>query len=937
MKLFKSILILFLVLSTFTIHAQRGETIAKKVNAKEELKVNGTTINGISTDSTFTGASHSKLVTEKAIKDYINNNNKTLYNSNDTIQGGKVMPINQGGFVVKPRFEQANGQLVEDTELSMGASSFELNGRASFNSSFPRFKGSSSSSYIRMTLDSSENIGVKLESLTDPLLITTNGLKLSNYGTGTFTGTLTRLIGTDADGDIIEVDPNNLSGSTEISDDVTITGDGSSGSPFKVDSTKISTVYQLSEKEKKADAAVSTNASFYSTNYNGVDSYTEFDQDYTLSSDGDYVQWKSKISALNGFNALGMLGKSGFGNIIGFGSSTAIYIRDINNAWLTTSGQVGNINDGNYHNFKVSWENGVIRIYVDELLTQDNIPQGTVVLRSVGNTYNSSNPFLGEITNIKFQAGSNFREIKCPYFLSDKVVNSFKTQLVDLGVGYISDSIQNEIELSTLAKGYLDEFIIGNEFAYTYFNGTDSKVQFNQNYELDANGDYLEFIARASDFASFASLGITGSKESGGSNVIGFNSSSDFWIRQNNGGWLFFNGISDFRVYRKVKILVNGSNYELYVDDELKGTQAKADKLIINTVGNAYGATFAEFDIKNYKIVSASGNLSVDNFAVEYFLKDNISLKQDSSSTANAATVFGDCYVSYDTDGGFGTNGRFEIYSKFDGHNNKYVRFLLDHLTDSDDLQYYDVWRVTGASVYTFDGSSMVADNLTLLNSGESEFVYSRTGHDDFSGGSTHGDETLIFARFYIDDVQLTTAELSADFQLRKSSNFKLVQKSNMTEAPTGGVFAPGHPLEAVHFKETIFEDGNFKNTSRVIWQKTISDLNIVYRTLVSITQDATDKAYVDDLEERTFTGSSNTNELGIGNWIQYWNPSTGLSARITCTSNIYNDDSNIFVVDNVNYRKFYSDMCKRGTRLLTVNNGDVFLMETITAFDLKQ
>jgi hypothetical protein len=42
-----------------------------RVTARQALTVNGRTVNEISTDSTFSAASHSQVATAKAIKDYI--------------------------------------------------------------------------------------------------------------------------------------------------------------------------------------------------------------------------------------------------------------------------------------------------------------------------------------------------------------------------------------------------------------------------------------------------------------------------------------------------------------------------------------------------------------------------------------------------------------------------------------------------------------------------------------------------------------------------------------------------------------------------------------------------------------------------------------------------------------------------------------------------
>ncbi|MDG1315494.1 MAG: hypothetical protein P8P29_08240, partial [Flavobacteriaceae bacterium] len=86
------------------------------------------------------------------------------------------------------------------------------------------------------------NVGIGTTTPDRKLDIENGTLRLSDLGGGTFTGTETYLLGVEADGDVVEVDPSTLGGGgSAIADGNTIIGTGEIGDSLRVDTTVIAT------------------------------------------------------------------------------------------------------------------------------------------------------------------------------------------------------------------------------------------------------------------------------------------------------------------------------------------------------------------------------------------------------------------------------------------------------------------------------------------------------------------------------------------------------------------------------------------------------------------------------------------------------------------------------------------------------------------------
>lgn len=258
--------------------------------------------------------------------------------------------------------------------------------------------------------------------------------------------------------------------------------------------------------------------------------------------------------------------------------------------------------------------------------------------------------------------------------------------------------------------------------------------------------------------------------------------------------------------------------------------------------------------------------------------------------------------------------GLFTVYCRYSQNSQFYAAYRIGHVLNS--TIRADLWRIVGADLFKWNGTTMVNQSMELLTDSESEFVWREQGKTDFTGGY-HGDEYLTEAYFYINSVRLSS--LASAIPISPASDFWYIQKSNMIETDNVTVVN-----RCVHHKDTKFLAGGFTTKNRVIWSG-ITNVSIFYPGLVTVSHNQSGIVYNEDYSYQTTTAPavqvdffhSPGGAMNGQHEIKYFNPTTELgalvSSRITkavkgSTDNtaLYDSMSEIFVRDNVSYAKCY-------------------------------
>ena len=270
---------------------------------------------------------------------------------------------------------------------------------------------------------------------------------------------------------------------------------------------------------------------------------------------------------------------------------------------------------------------------------------------------------------------------------------------------------------------------------------------------------------------------------------------------------------------------------------------------------------------------------------------------------------------------------QFIVYCKLGNQNSlTYAGFKVIHLVTPVNKQ--DIWKITGADLYTFNGSIMSSAVINLLNPSESEFVYQQLGKPDHTGGY-HGDEVSTTASFFIDSVKLT--DLTTPFALKPCKDFWYVQLSDLLETNNTEGVPIADTTQANHYKKTWFKGGGYKTINRLKWL--IAGLNIqkAYTGIVTIAPAVSEKWQSESGIEITGTHLDSTGVHTVGETgsreICYYHTANKIGARVSskivkavngATDNTVAYDAGCFmdVWDNINYAKYYRILQSKTTSL---------------------
>lgn len=338
-----------------------------------------------------------------------------------------------------------------------------------------------------------------------------------------------------------------------------------------------------------------------------------------------------------------------------------------------------------------------------------------------------------------------------------------------------------------------------NMYTYEYEFPVGESIQ-GLNFVLNNTGDFVEFTGRASTPVVVNILRILGDNISN-RNSFGFYGSM-VRLRENitSGAWVEFTNVPTFEEYHKYKLQVNGSNWDLYVDDVLVDTRPKSAEFVIANIGNGYAQTLP-FWLMNDVVIRVGGVETIfKNFDL---LNPNI-IKTEINPTPEPVDSYADIYVSLNKTGYSGRD-LLTVYVKRESTNN-YVGIHIGHqLTPSTDG---DLYRILYAYEYSFNGNAMVqiGSNWTI-SSGESEFTTQIQGKSGHFGGA-HGRELHSLIKIFIDGVEKS---MDSSFALIPASSFFYVQKSNIINDDVNLT-----PLME-HYKRTDFNKGRYKTFNRVV------------------------------------------------------------------------------------------------------------------------
>ena len=159
----------------------------------------------------------------------------------------------------------------------------------------------------------------------------------------------------------------------------------------------------------------------YNSVYNGVDSFSTLDTDYTLDTTGDFVEFNAIFRDKSSSKAMGILGQPTTSNSsVGIFTNGQLYVRDSSSAWITQLGLLTSLAANTKFKIKLLWTATNIDVYLDGVF-QKSVTKGTVILNNVGSSYFF---FEGDVYNIKIShSGGTLKEIKTP-FLDNTVFNS---------------------------------------------------------------------------------------------------------------------------------------------------------------------------------------------------------------------------------------------------------------------------------------------------------------------------------------------------------------------------------------------------------------------------------------------------------------------------------------------------------------------------------
>lgn len=370
-------------------------------------------------------------------------------------------------------------------------------------------------------------------------------------------------------------------------------------------------------------------------------------------------------------------------------------------------------------------------------------------------------------------------------------------------------------------------------------------------------------------------------------------------------------GVNTFTNFDDI-IVANGSYIGFYTDSTAS---------IAVSLGSTNSSVFRTGDYSSGLSVTSTTGLMQFNVIVEDKYEEIDSLKEKTRYSG-----YEDFYYIFNANGNGVGAGVFTVYNRL--QNDKYVRYNIIREINLTDNVYVDYWRLAGAVVCIFNGTSF-EEYLVAITPQESEFVYRTVGSIDFTGGF-HGDEKVISALFFANDVLIDTGTST---QLKGCNSFYYIIKSTTHEAPTSSGHNPLHPVEAIHTKITKIREGGYSVKNIVEWQKSVV-LSQFYSGICSVSRDVSSFAYSDkDYTLRNLDTESNL--LLGGSGVRLYNAINNETvSAILCTSKVIEgygkliDSEQVMDIrDNglpLQYKKYYRGIPSD----VSTSEGDIFISE---------
>lgn len=674
----------------------------------------------------------------------------------------------------------------------------------------------------------------------------------------------------------------------------------------------------------------------YIARYNGVDSFTELDKDYTIDAVGHYVVINMKMISGANDGKYSILGtkESASSNAFGF-SNGAFYLRDNVGGWHIFGG-AGVVVGTDFYIVRFEIVDTGLKLSVNGV-------EKTIITSFAGKAFKINcigKAYLGyyadvQIKDLSVNANEGSFNIVVPPIAPN--AKNWKVDVLQTGRGILPLEAHTQINRTELKVNTVTEYLKTQEGAACRFNGTDSEAELNDSYILNADGDYIEFYGRGYDFSrQYGCLGLFGDG-SISKNVLGFSAVNDLWLRQSNGAWVFFNDYTNYDIFKTIKLAVvnAGTQWQLSVNGSVVATLTKSSSLVIDRVGSNY-LTSVSVEIGAIAIHNATQDLSIENLCfTDSAVPNNITfvLNEDLPEETAPDENLSESYFEYKPTG-FNGKQQFFAYTRAKIGSNYFFGFEIVNYYNMDDMVYADLFRIVGCKLYLLINGSMTDTGNIILTSGENECVYKRSGRSDYTGGY-HGDEQHTQIDFYIDSVRLMYSELAAGIELTACKEFMYVQKSTTHETSLDGVnHIVGHPIEFIHHKKTVIANGNYTVNNRLIAQQAMNDINVAYLAISCLS------LYISEYVQNEQCNIIELNEAvdnklrTVDKTFHLWSETNKIGVKVEAEFSINNDTCKQFIWDTPVYHKYYRDAASEGE--LAVNVGDVWESEFTVQFYRK-
>jgi len=654
-------------------------------------------------------------------------------------------------------------------------------------------------------------------------------------------------------------------------------------------------------------------------------------------------------SAYNG--TLGLFGVGGtLPNTVGWHGATSFGVRDNDGNWLFYT--VHGVNQAELHKYKVLITSTGIELFIDDVTRGTKAFAQPIHVSHIANAYggNFVNASVKDFTIHTDALGTLsssdiFNDLTChnctTTFVDEPPVITLNgdpfmniplgEQFVDPGATVVDDVDDN---LSATATGTVDTNRTGRYYitytatdsggntattnrivqvelgvdsgeTATEFNGVNAYATLDKTYILQDDGDYIQFEAKWNDMSSAyqGTLGLFG--VTGGSNqTMGWNNPSLFAIRGSSNTWMDFYPPTPVNqaVYNRYKVLINGTNVELYINDVLQGSTALIETISIRNIGNTYGASFVNASVKNVNIHTwANGTL----------YSTDINNDLDCVNCTTSKVYKNQIDSSYML-----LNIQDKDITIYKPYGTEYIAYNFFRIVN--DSTNADSWLL--GRTYLTDEN--FATKRTIVTSGNWETAIRISGASDFMGSAAHGDELLTDFSIELDGHEIDYTE----FGFRKTKQLDIYQDSNLF-APDG-LSNVGENVATSEKHWTFHFDRDNYLTQKTTWL-TVENLVDSYLFMVPINRtdsigQITDTSMVAPLyvKENVAGTHSQTNYVGdqMGGRAVVYGKDTGFFSDVTVLEG-WNSNSRYFTSTAPQYNKMYFDF----SDVYTTTVGEVF------------